>query len=199
MFALAAAANWVSRATENRRLELLTKPTATVALVVAAATIDPADSGQRTWFVAALVLSLLGDVLLLEDRRFVSGLVAFLTAHVAYVVGFAVAGRTGAALALGVLLTVLILAPVSVRLLGAVREAQPAMLSPVAAYMVVIAAMVASAIASGNAWAIGGALLFATSDSMIAWRRFVAPFPHVGVAIMVTYHLGQCGLVLALI
>jgi uncharacterized membrane protein YhhN len=65
--------------------------------------------------------------------------------------------------------------------------------------MLAIAAMVTSAVASGNACAIAGALLFFTSDALIAEQRFVAPRRYVPVIIMVTYHLGQAGLVLSLL
>ena len=44
-----------------------------------------------------------------------------------------------------------------------------------------------------------GAALFVASDAMIAWDRFVAPFPAADLGIMVTYHLGQAGLVLSLL
>ena len=67
------------------------------------------------------------------------------------------------------------------------------------AYVVVIAAMGASAVASGNALAAVGALLFMASDSLIGETRFVQPRRWGGVAIMVTYHLGQAGLVLSLV
>ena len=67
------------------------------------------------------------------------------------------------------------------------------------AYIAVIAAMLASALASGNVVAAVGAALFVASDSMIAWNRFVRPFAAADVAIMVTYHLGQAGLVLSLL
>ena len=65
--------------------------------------------------------------------------------------------------------------------------------------MTVIGAMVATALAIGNPLAAVGAVLFAVSDSMIAWDRFVGAFPGAGVWIMVTYHLGQAGLVLSLL
>ena len=44
-----------------------------------------------------------------------------------------------------------------------------------------------------------GALLFYLSDTLIAWNGFVKPFRNANLAIMVTYHLGQIGLVLALV
>ena len=47
--------------------------------------------------------------------------------------------------------------------------------------------------------AIVGAGLFYVSDALIAWNRFVAETRHGRVAIMVTYHLAQVGLVLSLV
>jgi uncharacterized membrane protein YhhN len=66
-------------------------------------------------------------------------------------------------------------------------------------YMVVISAMVTSALASGSWWAAAGASLFFASDALIAETRFVRPHRGAGVVIMVTYHLGQAGLVLSLL
>jgi uncharacterized membrane protein YhhN len=63
----------------------------------------------------------------------------------------------------------------------------------------VISAMLATALATGNLLAGAGAVLFVASDSMIAWDRFVRPFRWAPVAIMVTYHLGQAGLVASLV
>ena len=67
------------------------------------------------------------------------------------------------------------------------------------AYMVVISAMVASAIGTGHVAAMAGAGSFYVSDALIAWNRFVDETPHAGVASMVTYHLAQVGLVLSLV
>jgi uncharacterized membrane protein YhhN len=69
---------------------------------------------------------------------------------------------------------------------------------PVALYMVVISAMVAVAVATRNTLATGGAILFYVSDASIAWDRFVHPWSWARTWIMVTYHLGQAGLVLSL-
>jgi uncharacterized membrane protein YhhN len=85
------------------------------------------------------------------------------------------------------------------RILSAVRLQDRALVGPVAAYMVVIGAMLATALAVGNPLAAAGAVLFVTSDSLIAWNRFVGKVPNASVLIMVTYHLGQAGLVVSLI
>jgi uncharacterized membrane protein YhhN len=200
VFAVAAVGDWVAIAMERTALEYVCKPAATAALVAAAATVDTADGARRWWFVAALVLSLAGDVLLmLPADLFVAGLAAFLVAHVAYVIGFWVDPPSAVALAVGLLLTALAVVPLAVRILSAIRAGpEPEVRGPVAGYIVVISAMVASAIASRIAWATAGAVLFAASDSMIAWNRFVQRFAAASIAIMVTYHLGQLGLVVSL-
>ena len=50
-----------------------------------------------------------------------------------------------------------------------------------------------------NVVAMAGALTFYASDSLLGWNRFVRPFPHAHLAVMVTYHLGQLLLVLSLL
>src|SRR4051794_39441235 len=164
-----------------------------VCLIVVAVAVDPVGGGaaRRSWFVAALVFSLAGDVFLMLPRDlFVAGLAAFLVGHVCYVAGFwSQDAPAVAAFVVAAVIVVAVLAPVLVRIVGAVRGTPD--LVPVTTYSIVIAVMLASAIASGNVVAAVGAALFVASDSMIAWNRFVRPFPAAGVAIMVTYHLGQ--------
>ena len=64
------------------------KPATLVFLIAVALALDPVHGDMRTWFVVALVLSLLGDIfLMLPSDRFVFGLGAFLLGHVAYTVG----------------------------------------------------------------------------------------------------------------
>ncbi len=171
-------------------LEYVAKPGALAALLGYAAT----GSAPSPWLLVALGCSFAGDVFLMLPRdAFAVGLAAFLAAHVGYVVAF---GGT-----LGVIfpwLVVVLLA--SVPVVRRVRaRARPASLkAAVAVYMCVIAIMAASAIASGSVLGTAGALLFVASDSLLAWNRFVTPFPAAQLAIMVTYHLGQLGLATAL-
>jgi uncharacterized membrane protein YhhN len=39
-------------------------------------------------------------------------------------------------------------------------------------------------------------VLFYASDSMLAWDRFLKPLSHARLRVMVTYHLGQIGIIL---
>jgi uncharacterized membrane protein YhhN len=209
-FALAAGfavGDWVSRARAAssaawRRLEYVCKPATLLALVVAAAVLDPAagSGARRSWFVVALVFSLVGDVLLMLPReQFVGGLSAFLVAHLCFVAGFWTDGPAAVPLLAAALVVGVIIASLGRRILPAVRRRDPALVAPVATYMTVIGAMVATAVAVGNPLAGVGAVLFAASDSMIAWDRFVGTFGGSAIWIMVTYHLGQAGLVASLL
>lgn len=211
--AVFAVGDWVSRATENRRLEFVCKPATTIGLLAVALTLDPADPTTRAWFVVALVFSLGGDVFLMmggdaepeteagadADRWFILGLGSFLIGHVAYIVGLVTAGIEAGALLVGVVVVLAAMAVVGRRVITAVRTGdEPALAVPVAAYMTVISVMVACAIGTTSALAIVGAGLFYVSDALIGWNKFVKLYAWGSVAIMVTYHLAQAGLVLSL-
>jgi uncharacterized membrane protein YhhN len=207
--AVFALGDWAARTRREsdrraRVVEYVCKPATLGALLVAAVVLDPAAaaSDRRAWFVAALACSLVGDVLLMLPRDlFVGGLAAFLLGHVAYLGGFWTRGPAGAALAIAVAVVVVAVVPLGRRILGALAaRAEPVELrAAVTVYMVVISAMLATALATGNVLAGAGAALFVASDSMIAWDRFVGRFAWAPVAIMVTYHLGQAGLVASLL
>jgi uncharacterized membrane protein YhhN len=198
-----AVADWSARVRHDKRVEYVAKPATLAALLVVAIALDPADEGRRWWFVAALAFSLAGDVLLmLPTDRFVAGLAAFLVAHVCYVVGLWLDPPSGLAVVLAAVVVAAVVGPLAARIVAALRRAGPeqrALVGPVAAYIGVISAMVVSALASGNAAAAAGAVLFAVSDTMIAWDRFVRSFANASLAIMVTYHLGQALLVASLV
>jgi uncharacterized membrane protein YhhN len=184
------------------RVEWVCKPAVLAALVVAAAALHPAAGAdaRQAWFVAALVFSLAGDVLLmLPSEQFVAGLSAFLVAHLCYIVGFWTNGPELVPFLIGAVIVALVIGSLGRRILPAVARHDRALVAPVAAYMTVIGVMVATAIAVGNPIAAVGAVLFAASDTMIAWDRFIGPFPSSGVWIMTTYHLGQAGLVVSLL
>jgi uncharacterized membrane protein YhhN len=196
-----AVVDWIAVATDRRPVEYVAKPLTMVVLVAVALAIDPVDAATRNLFIAALVLSLLGDVFLMLPRNlFVAGLASFLVGHLFYIAGLQTRGQTGAWFVAGLVLVLVAVAVVGTRILGGVRSAgEPAMIGPVTAYLVVISFMVASAFGTKNAFAIVGAVLFYASDALIAWNRFVQEKAWARPAIMVTYHLGQIGLVLSLV
>ena len=205
----------VAVARSARRLEEIAKP-AVMLLLIGAAAAFHAGAGTLRWALAlgALACSLAGDLLLLPAvDRFVQGLVAFLLAHVLYVVAFdpswpPVLPALPAAVVLA-LVAVAVLRPMERGLrrrgLGSGRRS---LLGPVRVYVVVVSAMVVSAVATlgradwptgGAVAAASGAVLFYVSDASIGWSRFVGDVPGGRVLIMATYHGAQVLLVLGLL
>ncbi len=201
-FALAGVAallNWIAVERKTKMLEYVAKPATTALLIGAAVALNPDNSGERAWVVAALVLCLMGDVfLMLPQDLFVPGLASFLIGHVLFVVGFLRHDPQHNPIA--TILLAVVAVPVVLRpILGAVRREHPDLLVPVLVYAVVIAAMLATSSVTGSLVAIAGALVFVTSDTILANNRFVKPLPHGHLATMVTYHAALALLVLSLL
>jgi alkenylglycerophosphocholine/alkenylglycerophosphoethanolamine hydrolase len=152
-------------------------------------------SAYRLRLAAGLALSLVGDVLI--EVAFVAGLAAFLLAHLAYTAAFLADTKRPHLLravpiaAYGVAVTAWLW-----RGLGGLRPA-------VMAYVIAICAMVWRAAARvgrsgvprpGEGAALGGAILFALSDTLIAFDRFHARIPGVGLPVILLYWAGQLGI-----
>lgn len=194
--------DWYAVAAARPRLESAAKPATMVALVGAAVALGAPDAGAGRWLLAALVLGLVGDVLLLGDSepRFLGGLGAFLVGHLGYLVAFVVLGLDRPVWALvGAAAVALALGPASRVLTATAREGGLALAGPVAAYVVVLGAMVVAAWATGQVLAGLGATVFLASDTTLALNRFVAPRRWAPVLVMVTYHLGQALIVLGVL
>lgn len=190
--------DWVAVARGGGRAERFLKPATLVALIGVAVTLDPALEAQRRLFVLALLCSLVGDVALLRpDEGFVGALVAFMAAHVAYVIGFTAVGPDPAALGVAVVLVGAFGVFLAVPILSAVDDAR--LRAGVAGYMLTLAAMVATATGTQHPLAATGAALFLASDTVLGWDRFVGDLPWAQPVIMIAYHLGQGLIVLSLV
>lgn len=191
--------DWWATWTGRKQVRLVFKPATLLLLIGVAVTLTPADPTIRTWMVIGLVLSLGGDVLLMfddDERFFIAGLVSFLLGHIAYIVGLQLGRESWAWTAVGLAVVVVAIATVGRRVVLGVRAGEhPELLGPVIAYLLVISTMVVSAFGTTGAWAILGATLFYASDATLAWNRFIEPRRFGQLAVMVTYHLGQIGLV----
>ena len=198
--AVVAVCDWLAVSNGQRMAEYVLKPLVMVALIAVALTIDPSSDFARAMLVIGLLLSLVGDVcLMVPADLFVAGLAAFLVAHVFYVIALIALGVSLGALIVGIALMGLVAVVIGRRIVQGAASTDAALAGPVAAYIAVISVMVASAIGTGRFFAIVGALLFGLSDSVLGWTRFIADLPRGRVIVMVTYHLGQIGLVLALV
>ena len=196
-----AALDWVAVARRIRPLEYVCKPAAAAAFLATALALDPASDASRTWCCVALGLCVVGDVFLMLPRdAFLPGLAAFAVAQTCFAVSFALQEPTPLRLAIALVLVVPGSVILTQRFVGALAGGDNGSMVPaIVLYAVVISAMVVSAFAGGTAVGIAGALMFLTSDSLIAEHRFVSPRGWQPLAIIVTYHVALTGLVLGLL
>ena len=166
------------------------------ALVLAAWVATRCREAPARLTAAGLVLSALGDVQL-ERGLFLPGLLAFLSAHVAYVAAFLAADRRPA---IG---RAVPFAAWGLTAFWLLRPGLGPMAVPVGAYVAVICTMMwraAARLGSPGTPALAallglaGAVAFGASDTLIAFDRFSAPIPGARWPIMALYWVGQCGI-----
>jgi uncharacterized membrane protein YhhN len=172
-------------------LRAVGKVGASLAFVALAAVLGVEGAFERG-ILAALLLSLAGDALLLSARRaaFLAGLAAFLLAHLAYGAAFAAVSRPSPWAGLLVLLATA----------AALRWLWPSlgtMRVPVVAYCCAIAAMLWLALGVDRAEVRAGALLFYLSDLAVARDRFVRAGMANRLVGLPLYYAGQLLLALA--
>lgn len=186
--ALAIAADWNER---RHRAFYALKPLTTLFIIGIALAARPESPGYQHWIVAALVLSLAGDVCLMfpGNRWFLAGLGSFLVAHGAFAAAFL--QGVSAPEPPGWLAAIVFYAGALLFVL--VPRAGPLKL-PVLLYCGALAALVFTAAARHAAFddaaslrALLGALLFMVSDSLLGWRRFVSAFRGAQALILSTY------------
>ena len=194
--ATAAVADWMAVAKANDRVESIAKAAVMVGLIVAVVAAGDTGWSERL-LLAALVLSLVGDVLLLPKIDwFVGGLAAFLVGHVFYSGAFLAAGIdpagiiAGVALVLAIVVLGMFVIAVGGRIVAGANREDERLGRAVRFYIAVISLMVSLGLGVGVVVAVG-AVLFAASDSVLGRNRFVAPLPHGRLATHIPYHLGQ--------
>jgi uncharacterized membrane protein YhhN len=205
--------NWLAVSKYWSLLEYLTKPGTMIALMLWASNasdlFDPSTHPNQSinWFLIGILFSIGGDVfLMLPNERFIAGLISFFLAHIAYIIGLNPSLPPLNIVSLIIIILIIFtVRPIyrtidtrlSEREMGSLRI-------PIRAYTLVISLMLYSALMTfvRPEWdplpAIlvgGGALLFFISDTLIAWDRFVQPLTNRDLKVMVSYHLGQIGLI----
>ena len=193
------------------RLEYLAKPAVMLVLFLWL-WISTGLSGAPLWFGIGILLSLTGDVLLMisPDRFFLAGLMVFLLAHVAYLIGFNT--PVPEISAWGFILAIMVglgsMRIVRRILIALTANGQVRMRAPIIIYGTVISLMLLSAMMkltdltwnTGAAALVGvGAFLFYISDIILAWNKFVSPIQHGRIYNIGAYHLGQIALIAGVI
>ena len=153
----------------------------------------------RVGLMAAIFFSACGDVILDLGFKgaFIAGLASFLTAHICYIVVFALHFQLQKKLLLVSLAGIVFPAAMAVFLWPHLGELK----LPVAVYVTAIATMFLASLNRSrvNSSLIFGAMFFLISDSVLALNKFHAPIPAARYAIMATYYLAQYLIVTGLV
>lgn len=189
----------------NETLNFITKPLLLPALVLILLFTTSANN-LRSVFITALLLSFLGDVLLMfvkfNANFFIGGLISFLLAHLAYILFFVKIKGESRAKPKYFFVYILLVLGNCAALLYVLFPGLGAMKIPVSIYAIIISVMLLVSIfiyfkippAAGKYFVIG-ALLFVISDSLLAINKFYMTFFQAGFFIMLTYCLAQFCLV----
>lgn len=192
---------------DGRWLHWLAKPLTTLLIAsIAWRAISPSpDPRYRNAVLAGMGLSCIGDIaLMLPFDAFVPGLVAFLLAHLCYIVAFSAGWRAGRGLLAA---AAMLLVFAAVNLAGLWPLLPHDLRIPVVVYVVVLSLMATLALArafpargfagatslpvSSARWAAVGAVLFVASDSVLAWDRFGGGLPMASLLVLATYYAAQ--------
>ena len=209
---LVALVDWYAVFRDLYRLRYLTKPLVLILLTVWFSGTG-GWQGSGRYFGIALIFSLFGDIFLLKGLLkarpafFLWGLVSFLIAQIAYVLGFNQPRPLLSLPTLGIVITVALVSYFNGGRLIQSLKAKPAtqnMVLPVTIYMIAISLMLASALntllrgdwlAPAALLSAFGATLFYISDSILAHDEFSQPIRTGEMLVTVTYHLAQIGLI----
>ena len=194
----------------QRRLEFIAKPGVMICLFLWL----HASTGLQDhslWFGIGILFSLAGDIFLLwPNRMFLFGLIAFLFAHISYIIGFKDIIVTASAWSLILIVIIMVSATRVIRRIASAMRAKEEnrLVNPVILYASVISVMLYAAMltiseptwkTSAALFVSTGAFLFYISDLILAWNKFVSPIEHGRLYNIVTYHLGQIGLIAGII
>src|SRR5271157_2211708 len=135
--------DWIATVKEWGKVEMFTK-SAVMIFLFAWLYAGTRLNGTLLWFGIGILFSLIGDVFLLSpDRFFLPGLIAFLLAHVAYIIGFSInAARPNAWDILFALVVLLSAIGILHRLIPALRlKGMNKLILPVVIYALAISIM----------------------------------------------------------
>ena len=208
LYAIIVLSELLTGSTETlQSVHYITKPAIVISLILLFVKASKSLSKPiRRLTLLALVFSLLGDVLLMfvatSEHFFMLGLVAFLTAHVMYVLLF-LKHRNTKKSPFGFIAVLLIYAAC---LFYFLKDGLRDMLIPVVVYMIVILAMATTAYLRKHKVTMRsyglvflGALFFMASDSILALNKFYQPLLWSNISIMVTYAIAQYLLVIGIL
>ncbi|PVX47266.1 putative membrane protein YhhN [Flavobacterium sp. 103] len=171
--------------------------------ILLAAVVVSDNFPSKKILLTALTFSWIGDIILLFTDRgelyFIFGLVAFLVSHLVYIILFSKQQNTRTndnkvLFWVGVLVIIVYF----IFMIDTLFPKLGPLKIPVLVYAIVITTMLFFAFKGSLKWAIPannyiliGAIVFVSSDSILAFNKFYAPIEHASFYIMATYCLAQ--------
>ncbi|RAJ85693.1 putative membrane protein YhhN [Chitinophaga dinghuensis] len=180
----------------------VTKPLLTILLIIfVLSNAGNMKSSYLRFLLLALIFSFGGDVLLMFDSHFLTGLGSFLLAHVFYILFFLKIRYSNPPVPMCKYPVIFLHAAFLIGFILLLLPHLGALKIPVIIYALALSITVQSSIHAFNlkwqpaGWfCIIGAVLFLISDSLIALGKFYQPLPANGVLVMITYGLAQWGI-----
>ncbi len=185
IYAIAAILNVIASGVHSDALDHATKPflMPLLALLVVMTT-------NNRWIIGGLLFATAGDIALMGSGTplFLAGMGLFLGTHICYITAFRKSGafarlkaRPAAGIAYAIVLVIA---------LALLWKPLGGLAAPIAVYAIALATMAGAASTFGWWIGIGGAL-FLSSDMLIAIGIAEPDLPGRGVAVMITYVVGQ--------
>ena len=176
-------------ASDNNELFIVLKPLTTILIIMFTVFFGNRKNKFNKWVVIALFFCLAGDTLLLKEAYFIWGLVAFLIAQLCFSFSFISLGGFKF-----YLIPLLLLLVFGISYYWMLYDGLQDLKIPVLVYLIVILFMGWQGI-SLRIWKnelpytliFTAVLLFITSDALLAWAKFKAPFRWDGILILATY------------
>src|SRR5688572_10755046 len=175
---------------ENILLQYIFKPLTMLAIILLAIlNVSSQPTFYQKMIITGLIFSTVGDVFLIDSKRFIQGLISFLLAHICFIIAFFstpnLPGLIFYLIYIGILLSILW------KHLGNLKI-------PVIVYSLALALMSWFALSRYfelndliSLFAFLGSISFVASDSLLAFNKFKSPFPFAEILILSTYFIAQ--------
>lgn len=194
---LSAIGDWIGVATDRQQWVHAFKPAVMVLAIGATLSLQDIATPLRILVVVAQVAGLVGDVALMKDK-FLPGAAAFGVGHILYIIAWLPYARPGWPLGAAVIVMAIVIATIGRRVVTGCAQRSGTLAQAVAIYQMLLALMVVVACGTENPVLAGAAVLFAASDTLLGWSRFVHENPRLRVVVHVMFHVAQLGIVVAL-
>ena len=175
---------------ENELLQYIFKPLTMLAIILLTIlNVSSPPTFYQKMIVIGLIFSTVGDVFLIDSRRFIQGLLSFLLAHICFIIAFFSTPNLPS--------VIFYLAYVAF-FLSILWKHLDNLKIPVIIYSLTLAAMSWLALSRyfelndhKSLFAFLGSVSFVASDSLLAFDKFKSAFPFAEVFILSTYFIAQ--------